>query len=167
MLIANRSLRVIAAGCALLGWLVPAASAHAQQTLADSLRASYSDAALDRVYTLEELRKLPAIDIATTTPWTEGVQRFRGVALSTLLHLRPDDRILHMRAINDYFVTMPAGDLHEHFPIVAYERNGAPMSVRDKGRFWLVYPFDQNPRFSDETHLSRSIWQLVEIRVLR
>jgi hypothetical protein len=42
-----------------------------------------------------------------------------------------------------------------------------PMSVRDKGPLWVVYPFDDVPAYQSETIYSRSIWQLDRIEVVR
>ena len=67
---------------------------------------------------------------------------------------------------HDYAVEIPVSDSVEDGPILAYELNGAPMSVRDKGPLWLVYPYDQNPEYRSEVIYSRSIWQLDRIEVL-
>ena len=49
--------------------------------------------------------------------------------------------------------------------MIAYERNGAVMSVRDKGPLWIVYPYDSNPDYQTEEIYARSIWQLEKITV--
>jgi hypothetical protein len=48
---------------------------------------------------------------------------------------------------------------------VAYLRNGAEMSMRDKGPLWIVYPYDAKPDYQSELIYSRSIWQLDRIEV--
>ena len=40
------------------------------------------------------------------------------------------------------------------------------MTVRDKGPFWIIYPFDSNPDYQSEVIYSRSIWQLNRLEVL-
>jgi hypothetical protein len=50
--------------------------------------------------------------------------------------------------------------------MIAFRMNGAPMSVRDKGPLWIVYPYDSDPRFQTEIIYSRSIWQLDRLEVL-
>lgn len=75
--------------------------------------------------------------------------------------------MLTARAINDYSVEIPLADAVEGGPIVAYERNGAVMSLRDKGPLWIVYPFDSDPAYQTEAIYSRSIWQLEEITVTK
>ncbi|WP_282093244.1 molybdopterin-dependent oxidoreductase [Epibacterium ulvae] len=124
-----------------------------------SLRESHS-------YTLDDLRAVSAEGFETNTIWTEGVQQFKGVALSTLLEqLNVSGGQLQAVAINDYSVTIPITDAIAGGPIVAYERNGASMSVRNKGPLWIVYPYDRDPSYQTEAVYSRSIWQLEKIIV--
>lgn len=54
-------------------------------------------------------------------------------------------------------------DAQGHGLILAYLLDGQPMSVRDKGPLWLVYPYDASPAFRSEVIYSRSIWQLDRI----
>ena len=48
---------------------------------------------------------------------------------------------------------------------MAFLNNGEPMSIRDKGPLWIIYPFDDNPDYQTEVIYSRSIWQLDQIHV--
>jgi hypothetical protein len=117
-------------------------------------------------YDRDALREMQTTEITTTTPWTDGEQVFLGVPLSLLIDAPDDAFEMEMRAINDYVVVVPSDAVSEEYPIVAFEQNGAPMSLRDKGPFWLIYPFDDRPEYQTETMYSRSIWQLVKITVL-
>jgi hypothetical protein len=102
----------------------------------------------------------------TTTTWTEGPQDFTGVLLSDLLErLGVTEGTLRAMAINDYAVDIPVSDAVEGGPIVAYRLDGEPMSVRDKGPLWIVYPYDSRPEYQSEVIFSRSIWQLDRIEV--
>lgn len=86
--------------------------------------------------------------------------------LATLLKaVGADGAMLRASAINDYAVEIPVEDAVEGGPIVAYLLNGEPMSVRDKGPLWIVYPFDSAPEYQTEQVYSRSIWQLDRIEV--
>ncbi len=125
------------------------------------------DAETTVTYDLNTLRALETVVVRTTTTWTEGVQEFVGVPLVTLLPEISGAFDMRMTAINDYAVTMSSEVLTDRYPIVAYERNGALMSVRDKGPFWLIFPFDEDEAFTTEAMLSRSIWQLVRIEIMR
>jgi len=127
----------------------------------------YGDGEVPTTWSLAQLRALPAIEIETTTPFTDGLQRFVGVALLNVLGDVDPEAILTLGALNDYSVSLSVAELLPAYPIIAYERNGAPMSVRDKGPLWVVYPFDQFAQFQNELTYSRSIWQLTEIRIVR
>ena len=67
--------------------------------------------------------------------------------------------------INDYAVEIPSDDWVEGGPIVAYLNNDEPMSVREKGPLWVVYPYDSDAAYQTEVTYSRSIWQLDRIIV--
>lgn len=117
-------------------------------------------ATLDR----DDMAALPQTEFTTRTIWTEGPQRFTGVSLSTLLE-RYGIAVesLDLVAANDYTVSLPAEGIGPVHPVIAHSRNGAPMSLRDKGPFWLVYDYDSSPEFQSETIYIRSIWQLDRI----
>lgn len=120
------------------------------------------------VFDAESLAALGTVAIETTTIWTDGVNTFEGVPLKTLVDLiGAEDGQLRASAINDYTVEVPVSDAVENGPIVAYALNGEPMSVRDKGPLWIIYPYDQNADYRTELVYSRSIWQLDRIEVVR
>ncbi|MEE4295919.1 MAG: hypothetical protein V2J20_04800 [Wenzhouxiangella sp.] len=50
-------------------------------------------------------------------------------------------------------------------PIVTTQIDGAPYSVRQKGPLWIVFPYDQDPRYRTEAVYALSIWQLTDVRV--
>ena len=111
---------------------------------------------------------LGTIEIATSSIWTEGVHTYRGVPLWTLIDLLGiADRNLRLHALNDYSADFPAGEASEEAPILAFEMDGAPMSVREKGPIWVIYPYDHDADYRTDTIFSRSIWQLDRIDVLR
>ena len=120
-----------------------------------------------RTFTLSDLEDIGSDTIVTTTIWTEGPQEFTGVSLHHLVSaLGVAGHDLRATAINDYVVDIPASDAVEGGALVAFSRNGQPMSVRDNGPLWIVYPYDSDPAFQTESIYSRSIWQLVRIDVL-
>ncbi|MDA7426693.1 molybdopterin-dependent oxidoreductase [Thalassococcus lentus] len=114
------------------------------------------------------LESLGAITLRTTTIWTDGEQVFRGTPLAEIVRvLGISDGVLRAQAINDYAVEIPLEDASEGSALIAFERNGKPMSVRDKGPLWLVYPYDVDEQFRSEVYYSRSIWQLDRMTVMR
>ncbi len=105
--------------------------------------------------------------IRTTTIWTEGEVSFRGVSLRTFLdRLGAEGSILRVWALNDYTVDVPFADAVENGPILAIEADGKPLSVRDKGPIWLLYPFDSDAQYQTEVIYARSIWQIERMEVL-
>lgn len=115
----------------------------------------------------ETLENLGPVIVETSTIWTEGKQKFTGVPLANLLaHMGIQEGTLIATAINDYSVEIPVSDALPDGPILAYLLDGKPMSVRDKGPIWLIYPFDQKPEYQTETVYSRSIWQLDRLHVV-
>lgn len=117
-------------------------------------------------YDREMLEEMGTVTFSTTTIWTEGEQTFTGVPLNTLLEsLDVEDGTLFASAINDYTIEFPVEDGMQDGPIIAHLLNGEPMSVRDKGPLWIVYPYDENPDFRTEVVYARSIWQLDRIEI--
>ena len=106
--------------------------------------------------------------IVTSTIWTDGVSEFEGVRLSKLVELLGVEMgDLVAFAINDYSVKIPVTDAYDYEPIIAYKRNGAFMSVRDKGPLWMIYPYGLDLATNTELIYSRSIWQLDRLVVER
>jgi len=117
---------------------------------------------------MDELKALPSAEFETMTIWTEGKQHFRGVWLSDLLaHLNIVDEGVYLSALNEYLVEFTAEEIFQGGALVAYERNGAAMSQRDKGPLWVVFPYDLDPKFQKESVFAQSIWQLDRIEVYR
>lgn len=113
------------------------------------------------------LEKIGTVTFETTTIWTEGVQTFTGVEIVDLLDvLGVEAGTLRASAVNDYAVDIPVSDAVRGGPIIAFRRNGEPMSLREKGPLWIVYPYDVSPEYQAEEIYSRSIWQLDRIEVL-
>ena len=112
------------------------------------------------------LAALPQVTITTTTIWTDGPQEFTGVPVSALLAATGlQGGTLVAMAANDYLIGLPVAELTDQAPIIAYLRNGKPMTTRDKGPLWIVYPYDSDPAYRTEVVYARSIWQLDRIEV--
>lgn len=114
------------------------------------------------------LQALPQRELVTSLPASlgpAGSHRWQGVSLRLLAERMgaTPGHDLRLVALNDYTVTVPWSDLERYDPIVAHHRNGAPLSVREKGPLMLVYPFDAHPALHAQQYLNRSIWQLQAI----
>mgnify|MGYP005848557649 CR=1 FL=1 len=118
-------------------------------------------------FDLKMLEALGKTEFTTTTIWTEGAIRFTGVRLGRMMDaLGIDKGTLELVALNDYMVEIDVADALNDAALIAYKMNGAPMSPRNKGPLWLVYPFDLELKYQSETYYSRSIWQMNRIVVL-
>ena len=119
-------------------------------------------AELDR----ELLDALPQHSFATSTIWTEGVTEYQGVLLSDLLvALGASGQTIKATAINDYQIEIPVAELAADGPLLAYLADGEPMSVREKGPIWVIYPYDAVPAYRSEQTYARSIWQLTRLAI--
>lgn len=112
-------------------------------------------------FDLGMLKAMPTAEFETATIWTDGLTRFTGVPLSAFLEkLGVTSGTIKAQAINDYSVEIPVNELEPEAPIIAYHLNGTPMSRREKGPLWIVYPYDSDAKYRSEIVYSRSIWQL-------
>ncbi|MGG7566199.1 molybdopterin-dependent oxidoreductase [Rhodovulum sp. DZ06] len=113
------------------------------------------------------LEALGTESFTTRTNWTDGAVRFSGPPLQALMErLGVAGGVLMATAINDYMIEMPVADARAPGPILALEMDGAPMSVRDKGPIWIVYPYDADPAWRTEEIYARSVWQLDRLEIV-
>ena len=116
-------------------------------------------------FDLEMLRALDWVEIETHTSFTEGVQRFAGPTLSSLLSaVGASGQVLRATALNGYYVEIPVADAAAHGVILAVEHNGELMRVRDKGPIWVVYPATEDEA-RRKLFDSEMIWQLQSLHV--
>lgn len=119
-----------------------------------------------RRLTLSQLDALGRVDLATRTPWTQGTQHFSGLPLRRLLEAvgaRGD--MLRAVALNDYAVQMPVAALLASDGFLATHLDGTPIPVRQRGPFWIVFPWSQRPELETPDHRQRSVWQLQRIEI--
>ncbi|THH34254.1 hypothetical protein E4Z66_19270 [Aliishimia ponticola] len=113
----------------------------------------------------EMLEALDWREVETYTSFTEGLQRFAGPTLASLLEaVAADGTKLHATAINDYYVVIPTGHADEHDVILALDHDGKPMRVRDKGPIWVVYPLEE-AEAGEKPFDTEMIWQLNRLSV--
>ncbi len=121
---------------------------------------------VERTYSREALEAMRQVSYRTSTIWTDGVIEFRGVPLSEVLKVAgvTAGRIV-LRASNDYSAEMPMSAVTSDIPMIAMKMDGKPMTLREKGPLWLVYPYDLADAYQSEVVYTRSVWQLVKIEV--
>jgi hypothetical protein len=117
-------------------------------------------------FDLAMLEKLGTVSFETTTPWYEGPVKFEGVPLAKLMGAvgATGQRITAI-ALNDYSAEVPMEDTIKYNVILALKRDGNYMPIRDKGPFFIVYPFDSDPELKSQKFYSRSVWQISRIEV--
>jgi hypothetical protein len=118
------------------------------------------------VFDAAMLEALPQHSFTTRTPWYDKPVRFTGPLMADLLKaVQARGTVLEAVAINDYKVSIPMEDSRKFPLIVARLMNGEPMTVRDKGPLFVVYPFDSSRELRKLTFFERSIWQLKALEV--
>jgi hypothetical protein len=121
-------------------------------------------------FDLPALRNLRQHRVLTTTPWYKGASEFAGPLLREVLAaagLPPtSEGSVRCTALNDYRVEIPLDDAMRYDVVVAHLLNGKPMSVRDKGPLFIIYPFSARPQLRTTTYYNRCIWQLRTIALI-
>lgn len=112
------------------------------------------------------LDKLPQATIVTLNDWVTDKHTYKGPVGTELLKLLgATGTQLKVVALNDYVTTIPVEDFTKYGLILATTDNGQPMSVRDKGPIFVIYPFSDHPELEDQVFISRSAWQVKSIEV--
>jgi hypothetical protein len=117
-------------------------------------------------FDLASLQALPAIQVTTMTPWTEGKNRYDGVRLRDLLQrLGAEGTMVVAAAMDDYQNEIPMEDVEKYDVIVAYAKNGQLLPRDDKGPLWIIYPFSEFHELQKDLYFARSVWQLKRLTV--
>ncbi|MCK0745819.1 molybdopterin-dependent oxidoreductase [Chromohalobacter nigrandesensis] len=112
------------------------------------------------------LQELPQSTIVTHTPWTEGVSRFEGPLLGAIYEaVGAHGDSLHVVALNDFAADVPLAEAEQYDVILAMQRDGEPMPVREYGPLFVLYPFDDHSELQTEEVRFRSVWQVTHIVV--
>jgi hypothetical protein len=112
------------------------------------------------------LESLGLTTVQTSTPWTDGVPVFRGVLARDLLAaVGADGDIARAVALNDYVYDIPATDFQKYEILLALEKNGEPLRVRNKGPIWIIYPLDQFDTLRNRTTERKMVWHLTRLEI--
>jgi hypothetical protein len=161
--------RVLRAWAPAGAMLLALAAASPQEARAGAdLRLIAADRTTTLDLSLEALESLPQTTIVTENEFANGMVAYRGPLMRDVLAQFGLDHVGQVRlvAANDYFVDVPTEDFRAYDAILAMEANGKPLSRRDKGPLWLMYPISDHPELNDPSYLRRLIWQLVRIEAL-
>jgi hypothetical protein len=119
------------------------------------------------VFDMAMLAALPQHSIVTRTPWYAQPRQFTGPLLRDVLALAgAQGQTLRISALNDYRIDVPFDDVQRHDVVLARLLDNLPMTVREKGPLFMIYPFDSVPALRSARYYSRSVWQLISIEVL-
>lgn len=117
-------------------------------------------------FDLDMLKALAQKSTVTATPWTEGTVTFDGPLGRALLDaVGAKGETMKVTALNDYSADVPVEDFRKHDVILATAMDGKPMSVRDKGPLFIIYPFNSEPDLYTEVYFNRSVWQIARIDI--
>jgi hypothetical protein len=120
-------------------------------------------------FDMATLARMKQHTIRTATPWYDRTREFTGPLLRDVLSAAgvPADvrGMARFVALNDYRVEIPLEDAREHDVIVARLLDGQPMSVRQKGPLFVMYPFDDKPALRSAVNFGRCVWQLKAIEL--
>jgi hypothetical protein len=118
-------------------------------------------------FDMDMLAALPQHSFSTRTPWYSEARKFTGPLLRDVLAaVDPQGKNLRAIALNDYKVALPLSDALMCNLVLARLLDDKPMSVRDKGPLFIIYPFDLDETLRVERYYSRSVWQLKRLDVL-
>lgn len=117
-------------------------------------------------FDMKMLEALPQHTFTTNTPWYERPVKFTGPLLADVLAaVKASGSVVKAVAINDYAISIPLTDTTQHKVIVARLLDDKPMTVRDKGPLFVVYPFDDSAALRSSLYYERSIWQLKALEI--
>ncbi|MHB2170123.1 putative pterin-binding protein [Alsobacter sp. R-9] len=118
------------------------------------------------VFDIGMLEKLPGRVTAVNTPWYTTKTTFEGPLGSAILDaVGARGQTLRIVALNDYAAEIPVEDFKKWPVILATKLDGKPMSVREKGPLFVIYPFDADASLFNEKYFNRSVWQVKSIEV--
>ena len=119
------------------------------------------------VFDMSMLERLPQHSLNPPTPWYPQPRKFTGPLLRDVLAAAGSKgSLLKAVALNDYRVEIPADDADRFDMVLARLLDDKPMTVREKGPLFIIYPFEQHADLRKTLYYSRCAWQLKAIEVL-
>lgn len=139
--------------------------ATAPAVAADNVILTIDQESVQHHFTLQQLAALPQTTITTATPWTTGQHRYQGVAIDTLLQrLNLSPQVLKVHALNDFWARVPTTVARQYRAILATHVDGQPMSRRNKGPLWVIFPLSEHPELNQEKYHNYMVWQVRTIK---
>ena len=123
---------------------LPASAALGSETALELLGAGRAQT---RDLTLEDLAALPQVTVHTENEFSDGVVAYRGPLVRDVLAELGLDRLEQPCASSPPTTitsTFRPSDFADYDVILAMEADGEPLSRRDKGPLWLMYPISDH-----------------------
>jgi hypothetical protein len=109
------------------------------------------------------LEALGMRQFTTHTKWDNDAVTFEGPYMADLMKaVGAAGETAQAIALNDYHTDIPISDFVQYKPILALKRDGAYMSVREKGPLFVVYNYDSDPELKQQKYYGRSAWQVAQ-----
>ncbi|MFQ5438809.1 MAG: molybdopterin-dependent oxidoreductase [Paracoccaceae bacterium] len=149
-----RILAFLAAGC-----LAGSASAQTVLTVQEEGASGATE------FTLDDLKSMDQTTVITENEFIDGEKTFRGPLVRDVLFRTLGDKadLVTMTAANDYQVEISIQEFFDYDAILALTMDGVPLSRRNKGPIWLIYPMSDHAELRDPVYNARLIWQLVKM----
>lgn len=156
-----------AAGLLLTAVMLLVGSAGTWALEAQKLRVWHLETYKD--YSRQDLRGLPTVTVRTHTPWNDADADYLGVPVDIMAAQfeSGSGSSLALRASNEYWIFSTVGEYVDAGAIIAFEMNGSPIKVSDKGPFVIVFPWKQKPSLENERFHALAVWYLEEIWIDR
>ena len=117
-------------------------------------------------FDMEMLAALPQHSFTTSTPWYKETKKFTGPLLRDVLAAAgAQGTTIKAVALNDFKVEIPVADTRRFPMILARLLDDQPMSIREKGPLFIVYPFDTKTELQSARYYSQSPWQLRTLEI--
>lgn len=115
---------------------------------------------------MQQIQRLPAHVVQTSTTVTDGVKQFKGVLVRDVLALvGGQGSRVEAQAHNGYAVHIPLSDFYDYEVILATHMDGKYLELSDKGPLWIVYPRDSHRKLQDIRYDYRWVWQLNQLTI--
>lgn len=113
-----------------------------------------------------DILSMPQYIITTSTSWT-AKSVFKGVRLADVL-----DRVgaygqkIRTTTYDGYAYTIPRQDTQKYGVILAYERDGKRLTLRDFGPLFVIYPRDAyRAELTNSETESKFVWQVKSLEI--
>jgi len=117
-------------------------------------------------FDLDMLLALKQTVINTTTPWTQGINKFEGPSVEDIMfYLGAQGKVISATALNNFRISIPVADIKDYPVIVALKRNDEVLSVRKKGPGWIIYPWTEHKALRKNLFYTRAVWQLKHLEI--